>query len=97
MAPVRGKIEDYLRFLTHAGETRFPNFAWESLRKFCHLGDPIWLMLKITLKIVKVISDSMRTCRSSDSVFFLGFKENEKNNSKLSFCFRQGKSLKSPF
>ena len=26
----RGKIEDYLRFLTYAGETRFPVFAYES-------------------------------------------------------------------
>ena len=32
----REKIEDYLRFLTHAGETRFPIFAWTSWRKFSH-------------------------------------------------------------
>ena len=36
----REKIEDYLRFLTHAGETRFPIFAWgnfEEVVPFCDL------------------------------------------------------------
>ena len=36
----REKIKDYLRFLTHAGETRFPIFAWGNLRKFCDLYGP---------------------------------------------------------
>ena len=27
------KIEDYLRFLTHAGETRFPIFVWGQFPK----------------------------------------------------------------
>ena len=64
MAPVRGKIEDYLRFLTHAGETRFPNFAWESLRKLGHFGVRMKLMLTKTLKILKVIPDPMRPCKT---------------------------------
>ena len=41
----REKIEDYLRFLTHAGETRFPIFAWESFGEvgpFCeHYGPDV--------------------------------------------------------
>ena len=32
----REKMEDYLQFFTHAGESRFPIFAWESLRKLGH-------------------------------------------------------------
>ena len=31
-----GKNEDYLRFLTNAGETRFPIFAWGNFRKMSH-------------------------------------------------------------
>ena len=30
---IREKIKDYLRFWTHAGETRFPIFAWGSLER----------------------------------------------------------------
>ena len=48
----REKIEDYLRFLTHAGETRFPIFAWGNLRKLCHFVIFMGLMLTLTLKIV---------------------------------------------
>ena len=33
------KIEDYLKFLTHAGETWFPIFAWGNL-PFCDLYGP---------------------------------------------------------
>ncbi len=32
----REKIEEYLRFLIHAGETRFPVFAWGNLSKLSH-------------------------------------------------------------
>ena len=32
----REKIEDFLRFFTHAGETRFPIFAWGNLQKLSH-------------------------------------------------------------
>ena len=46
------KIEDYLQFFTHAGETRFPIFAWESLPKLSHFVIFMWLMLTLTLKIV---------------------------------------------
>ena len=45
----REKIEDYLRFLTHAGETRFSIFAWESLRKLCHFVIFMGLMLTLTI------------------------------------------------
>ena len=48
----REKIEDYLRFLTHAGETRFPIFAWGSLRKLSHFVNRMSLMLTLTLEIV---------------------------------------------
>ena len=48
----REKIEDYLRFLTHAGETRFPIFAWESLGKLSHFVNRMRLMLTLTLEIV---------------------------------------------
>ena len=30
------KIEEYLRFLTHAGETKFPIFDWGNFWKLCH-------------------------------------------------------------
>ena len=48
----REKVEDYLRFLTHAGETRFPIFACESLQKLNHFVIFMDLMLTLTLKIV---------------------------------------------
>ena len=48
----REKIEDYLRFLTHDGETRFPIFACKSLQKSCHFVNIISLMLTLTLKKV---------------------------------------------
>ena len=46
------KIEDYLRYLTHAGEMRSPIFAWESLSKLSHFMNFLGLMLTLTLKIV---------------------------------------------
>ena len=45
----REKIEDYLRFLTPAGETRFLIFAYGSLGMFVNF---MRLMLTLTLKIV---------------------------------------------
>ena len=48
----REKIEDYLRFLTHAGATRFSIFACESLPKLCHFVNTMSPMLTLTLKIV---------------------------------------------
>ena len=48
----REKIEDYLRFLTHAEETRFTIFACRSLGKLGHFVNMMGLMLTFTLKIV---------------------------------------------
>ena len=48
----REKIEDYLRFLTHAGEKRFPIFAFVSLRKLGHLVIFLDGVLTLTLKLV---------------------------------------------
>ena len=48
----REKIEDYLRFLNHAGETRFPIFACESLRKLSHFAARLDGVLTLTLEIV---------------------------------------------
>ena len=47
----REKIEDYLRFLTHAGEMRFPIFACKSLSKLSHFVNIMSLILTLTLKI----------------------------------------------
>ena len=48
----REKIEDYLQFLTYAGETRFSIFAWESLGKLSHFVNCLDGVLTITLEIV---------------------------------------------
>ena len=48
----REKIEDYLRFLTHAGETRFPIFAWGNLRKLSHSLARLSGVVTLTLEIV---------------------------------------------
>ena len=48
----REKIEDYLRFLTHDGETRFPIFAWGNLQKLSHFENFMSPTLKLTIKIV---------------------------------------------
>jgi len=48
----REKIEDYLRFLTHAGETRFPIFACGNLGKLCHFVNRLDGVLTLTLEIV---------------------------------------------
>ena len=45
----REKIEDYLRFLTHPGETRFPIFACESLQKLCHFVARLSGVLTLTM------------------------------------------------
>ncbi len=50
-ASCREKIEDYLRFLTHAGETRFPIFAWESLPKLGHFVNRLDGALTLTLEL----------------------------------------------
>ena len=57
------KIKDYLRFWTHAGETRFPIFAWGSLGKWIHFVNFMGLMLTLTLEIVKTIPDPVRPCK----------------------------------
>ena len=49
---LRGKIEDYLRFVTLAGETRFPIFACESLPKLGHFVNRMSPMLTLTMYIV---------------------------------------------
>ena len=41
----REKIEDYLRFFTHAGETSFPIFARGTLAKLSHFRARMRLML----------------------------------------------------
>ena len=46
------KIVDYLQFLTHAGETRFPIFAWGNLRKLGHFVNRLDGVLTLTLEIV---------------------------------------------
>ena len=46
------KIEDYLRFLTLAGETRFPIFARGSLAKLGYFVNIMGLMMTLTLIIV---------------------------------------------
>ena len=48
----REKIEDYLRFLTHAGEMRVPIFAWGSLRKLSHFVARLSGEVTLTLEIV---------------------------------------------
>ena len=48
----REKIEDYRRFFTHAGETRFPIFACRSLRKLGHFVNRLDGALSLTLEIV---------------------------------------------
>jgi len=45
----REKIEDYLRFLTHAGETRFPIFACGNLGKLCHFVARLSGVLTLTM------------------------------------------------
>ena len=45
----REKIEDYLRFLTHAGETRFPIFACGNLRKLSHFVNRLDGVLTLTI------------------------------------------------
>ena len=69
---IGGIIEDYLRFLTHAGETKFLISTWESLRKLCHFGVRMGLMLILRLKILKVIPHPMRLCKNvlASKVFF---------------------------
>ena len=59
----REKIEDYLQFLTCAGESRFPIFACGNLGKLGHFVIFMELMLTLTLKIVKTIPDPMRPCK----------------------------------
>ena len=84
----RKKIDDYLRFLTHAGETRFPILACESLSNLSHYVSCIGLMLTSTLKIVQTIPDPMRQCtrfqlrQLSFNGFFKKFRE-VKNFKKL--------------
>ena len=52
----RGKVSQYmkallnLRFLTRAGETRFPILAWGILRMLGHFVNIVGLMLTLTLK-----------------------------------------------
>ncbi len=55
----REKIEDYLRFLTRAGETRFPIFACGNLPKLCYFVARLDGMLTLTLEIVQTIPDPM--------------------------------------
>ena len=47
-----GKIDGYLQFLTHTGETRFPIFACGSLPKLCHFVNRLDGTLTLTLEIV---------------------------------------------
>ena len=51
---VRMRVETIIgkKILTHAGETRFPIFACESLGKSGHFVIFMRLMLTLTLKIV---------------------------------------------
>ena len=44
--------EDYLRFFTHAGETRFPIFAWGNSGKLGHFVNLMGLMLTSILETI---------------------------------------------
>ena len=54
----REKIEEYLRFFTHAGQTRFPIFAWGNLQKLSRFRPRMGLMLTLTYSQSNSGSDS---------------------------------------